>query len=776
MIGKTVSHYTILEELGRGGMGVVYKAEDTRLKRTVALKFLPPEFTRDAQARERFIHEAQAAAALNHTNICTIHEIDEADGRYFIVMELIEGESLKERIASGPLPLDTAVDICRQIAAGLEKAHSQGIVHRDIKSANIMITGDGQVKIMDFGLAKSRGTTQLTKEGTTLGTIQYMSPEQARSGEIDHRTDIWSLGIVLFEMVTGQCPFKGDYDQAVVYSILNEEPAAVTGLRTGVPIELERIVAKCLEKDPVERYQHADEFLADIRRFGRQAEPGVRVPVSKDLKTTKKGLWIAIASIAVIAIAIILAWSRLFREKVDVIDSIAVLPLDNLSGDPGQEYFADGMTEALITELSRIKALKVISRTSVIRYKKTDKTIREIARELDVAAVVEGSTMLVEGKVRITAQLIEAATDHHLWADDFERDLEDVFALQKEVAMTIARRIHVAVTPEEHARLTESRPVDPEVQDLYLKGIYMIDQLTIEAQSKGMEYMKQAITLDPDFAPAYAAMAEAYNNLVVFGSMDRQEGLLKSKEWAERALAIDETLGEAYAMLADIRYLVEWDWEGAEEYFKRAIELNPGFKTAHTWYSVYLTAMGRYAEAVSAIRRARELDPMDMNVRTMASWIFAMAGKNEQAVAVAEETLDMGFDHPFLHNILARVYIVSGKIEAGLEEAHKGAELSSDSLARYQLSWMYALAGKTDEAVTRLEETLKLPKKNDLIVANIILTYIFLGNRDAAFEWLDVAYENRNYIIVDLKGDWRFDPIRDDPRFDDLLKRMKLVQ
>ena len=785
MIGKTISHYKILEELGRGGMGVVYLAEDTKLDRKVALKFLPPELGRDKDAKERFVHEAKAAAALNHANICTVHEIDEHEGRMFIAMEYVGGSSLKEAVANAPLALERSVDVAIQIAQGLVEAHEKGIVHRDIKPANIMVTSRGGVKIMDFGLAKLRNQVGLTKEGTTLGTVGYMSPEQARGGDVDRRTDIWSLGAVLYEMITGRVPFKGEYEQAVIYSILNTEPEPVTSLRTGVPMELERIVMKSLAKDPDERYQHIDEMLVDLRQVARQLGPvgysATRISGSAGIRTgtqKSKTRWPFIAAIVLVTVIALLMVGRgyLFEGKAKVIDSIAVLPLDNLSGDPEQEYFADGMTEALITELSRIKALKVISRTSVMRYKDTDKSLKEIARELDVAAVVEGSAMLVGGRIRITAQLIEADTDHHIWADDYERSFEDVITLQKEVARAIAREVQVAVTPEEEASLAQVRPIDPEAHALYLKGLYFTKQWGVEDQNKAIGYFEQAIAIDSSFALAYVGIAEAYNNLFSFSQDLNEEYLHESKEWAERALDIDETRGLAYAMLADYRFLVEWDFEGAEEDFKRSIELAPGNPTAHSWYANFLFTMGRREEAIAEARRSRQLDPMDVRLGVNEAFMLTHFGEYDRAEQAIMELLDEGVSESRLHYLLALVYVQTGRNEEALEELDKAEELMGDNVEYFERAYYYAKMGREEEARKMLDEIIAMPKKGDRAIRIIITTAVVIGDYDLAIEWIERAYDVRYNYAVFLMGIVDLEPLQDDPRYQDIIRKMGIYK
>ena len=602
MIGQSISHYKILEKLGEGGMGVVYKAEDTKLKRTVALKFLPSDITRDADAKERFLHEAQAASALNHPNICGIHTIEEFEGQQFIDMEFVEGVTLREKIAQcrakSLFALQDAIQYAIQIGEGLNAAHKKGIVHRDIKPDNIMLTDEGLVKIMDFGLAKLKGKSKLTKTHSTLGTLSYMSPEQARGEEVDQRTDIFSLGAVMYELITGRRPFKGEHDAAIMYSLMNEIPEPLARYKSSIPDDLQRVADKALSKEKEERYQHVDEMVADLKLIKKQLESGILTTKSLTPYKILKIPWYAYASVGIIILIFILSKFVLFTATEKPITSIAVLPFQNFSNDPEQEYFSDGMTEALISELSQIKALRVISRTSIVRFKKTNKSLPEIASELGVDAVVEGSVQRVKNDVRITAQLVKAQPEQHLWANDFTRNIQNILTLQSEVAQAIANEIKIAVTPEERQQLAIARPVDPEAHEAYLKGRYFIHKLTEADVRKGISYFEQAIGRDSNYAPAYAGLAEAYDYLWTLGTIKSKDVFPIIKKYAVKAQSIDETLADPYAILGDIE-LAQWNFESSERNYKRAVGLNQNYATGHAYYAWYLLMMKRYDEALT---------------------------------------------------------------------------------------------------------------------------------------------------------------------------------
>ena len=587
LVGRKVSHYTILERLGEGGMGVVYKAEDDLLRRTVALKFLPPSLVSDAEANARFLHEAQAASALDHPNICAIHEIGRTDdGRTFICMAFYDGETLRKKIARGPLRIGEALDIVTQIARGLERAHDRGIVHRDLKPANILITGDGTAKIVDFGLAKLSGRTVLTREGVTLGTVYYMSPEQVRGEPADRRTDIWSLGVLLYEMVVGRRPFEGENENVVSYSILNAAPEPVTALRTGVPMELEKIIDKCIEKKPDDRFQHVGEFLVDVRHAMKSADPATRkageFPGPEKNRHLRKR-WILFPAFTVVTALVVFGAYRLMRAPGRVSaasmrqKSIAVLPFASISKSPDDEIFADGIHDDILGQLSKIRDMRVIGRTSMVQYKDTKKRLREIGKELEAGYILEGTVRHSSQKIRITAQLIEAETEGDLWADNYDRGFADVFAVQSEIARKIAASLRSVLSPQEESALETRLTLNEEAYEYYLKGNYYWDNsTTTEGNKRAAEFFQKATELDPGFAVAFACVSKANSGLYYTGQDRNPDRRLKS----EKALATASDLGPDLPEVHHARglYYAELrnDPESALKEYRLALEKRPG--------------------------------------------------------------------------------------------------------------------------------------------------------------------------------------------------------
>jgi len=782
MIGKTIAHYKILEKLGEGGMGVVYKAEDTKLQRMVALKFLPQEWTRDPDAKARFMNEARAASALDHHNICNIHEIDETeDGQLFISMAFYEGETIREKIEGGPLKLDEAIDLAIQIADGLDIAHQKTIVHRDLKPANVLVTERGVAKIVDFGLAKLAGRTMLTKEGITLGTASYMSPEQARGEVVDHRTDIFSFGVLLYEMLTGQLPFKGDYEAAVLYSILHEDPEPVTALRSGVPMELERVVNKTLAKKTDERYQNVADIRVDLKALHNVPEK--KTAVGTGPKTAPGKRYFVYGAAAILAILLILAGRQFFAGGSKTIDSIAVLPLVNLSGETDQDFFTAGMHEALISELSKISALRTISRTSVMQYKETVKTIPEIAAELDVDAVVTGSAFRSGETVRITVQLMAARPEKHLWSQTFDRDLVDVLLLHSEVARQIASEIQIKVTRDEESQLRNAVAVKTEAYENYLLGRhYLRIRLGSENLWQAMEHFERAIEIDSTFAPAHAGLAFTYYRLGGrYNIIAPEDSWPKVREYAAKALALNEGLAEAHTALALVKQGYEWDWIGAEKEYRHAMELNPNSVEVLGDYARFLAMRGRKKEAVALLQKAIKLDP---NAKGRPIRVARYSGRLEEAIQLALIESESEPEETSWHFRLAKYYTEVGKydkaikhlqIQISLMKSDEVDEAEVDEVAL--LGHLYGRIGRRAQALEMLERLDELSRQGKY-VSPALKAWIYAGlnDRDNAILWLTKGYEARAHRmglgIISFK--YVFEPIADDPRFKDLLRKMNL--
>jgi eukaryotic-like serine/threonine-protein kinase len=792
--GTRLGPYEILSPLGAGGMGEVYRARDTRLGREVAVKVLPTVFSADQDRLRRFEQEARAAGVLNHPNITAVYDIGTHFGAPYVVSELLDGETLRERLAGASLPVRKATDYATQIAEGLAAAQEKGIVHRDLKPENLFVTKDGRIKILDFGLAKlmhteiaSAGATKAptltaaTEPGVVMGTVGYMSPEQVRGQPADHRSDIFAFGAMLYEMLSGQRAFGGATAADTMSAILKEEPPELARSRADIPPALEHIVRRCLEKSREERFQSARDLAFALRETSSAsaASQSVSLPVPR----SRSILWLAPLGLVVLLAALIAVnvgglRERLFRGGQPArIRSLAVLPLENLSRDPEQEYFADGMTEELITDLGKIRALRVISRTSAMRYKRSKKSVQEIARELDVDALVEGSVLRSGSRVRITTQLIHAATDQHLWSESYERDLKDVLALQSEVARSIAQQIKVALTPQEKARLAEARPVDPEAHQLYLKGRYYASKNTQEAVQKALEYIKQSIDRDPAYAVAYAALANTYAGLGTTGidALPPRETMPRAKAAALKALELDDTLAEAHANLGLVRWAYDWDWPAAEKDLKRAIELNPGLAMAHLRYANYLCSLGRFDEAVVEDKRALELDPLSLIINHAQGWPYHLSRRFDQAIERYRKTLEMEPNFARTHLRLGEVYAAKGMYREAIAEYQKFSSLGGGStMAPALIGDARALAGERQGALRAIEELTAESKRRYVPSYHFAIVHAGLSDKDQAFVWLDRAYEERSQFLVDLRFEPILDPLRSDPRFADLIRRVGL--
>jgi eukaryotic-like serine/threonine-protein kinase len=767
--------YEMLEELGRGGMGIVYKAVDKKLKRTVALKFLPWEWTSNPQAKERFAREAQAAAALDHPHICTVHEIDEAEGRMFISMAFVEGETLKTRIARGPLKIEESLDLALQVAEGLREAHAKGIVHRDIKSANIMVMANGQAKIMDFGLARISGGTQLTAEPKTMGTIAYMSPEQSRGETVDHRTDLWSLGVVLYEMVGGRLPFAGEHDLAVMHSILKDEPRPLSAVRPGVPESIETVIERAMEKDPAARYASAEEMIADLKAVSEGLAPArpKRRRKKPSRRKARKVLWAAgLAGALILAAA---AGIIVLSGRTRAVDSIAVLPLENLSGDPGQEYFSEGIHEALITDLGRLSGLKrVIARSSVMRFKGSKASLNEIARQLGVARLITGSVVRAGERVRVTAQLVDPATEAQLWAKSYENDIRDVLSLQNEIVSAIMGEIQVQLSAQDKARLARARRVDPAAYDACLKGRYEWYKLSRDGLDEALRLFTSALEHDPEYAPAYAGIATVWEGYMQQGFIAPSEATPKAKAAALKALQLDDSLAEIQFILAGISTWVDWDWLGAERAFRRAIELNPKYPEPRIYYSQFLYTLQRPQEAIVQAERALELDPLNPLFQGLYAMDLLYAHRYDDAIARLRDTLAKAPGGAIALSTLRTAYHMKRMDKEALEIWTASYEAKGDHEAVQALAAGFKEGGYS-AALRRVAEMFVARSKTAYVTPWQIATlYTRAGDRREALDWLEKAYEIRDLNMPYISIDPIFEFLRSEPRFRDLLKRMKL--
>ncbi|HUF18189.1 MAG TPA: protein kinase [Thermoanaerobaculia bacterium] len=783
--GERLGNYQILEPLGSGGMGEVYRAKDLRLGREVAVKVLSPKIRDDHESLSRFEREARALAALSHRNIAVLHNLEESDGEWFIVMELVEGEGLNRRLARGPLPLEQALEVAAQIAAALDAAHRKGIVHRDLKPANVMLDPHSEVKLLDFGLSKllnlglppEDSTAEwephsLTRSGVVLGTAPYMSPEQVSGKQVDGRTDIWSFGCLLYEMLTGKRPFGGDSFPSMAAAILTNEPDWSL-LPPELPERVKTLLRRCLEKD-VEARLGAISEASRILRPQRSID-SVQV---RPRATLRAGL---IAGSAIAVLLLIVLWKNFDRTTEAVehseIRSIAVLPLVSDSADSGQEYFVDGMTDALINDLARLGLWKVISRTSVMHYKGRSGSLREIARELGVDAVVEGSVLQAGDQVRITARLIHAETEESLWVGTYDRDLKNVLALQREVAQAIATGLKGRLDPQFHSRLGADREVDPEAHRLYLKGRFLWNERTAVSLQEAIRHFRLALERDPTFAPAYGALAETYQLLAGqgIGAWAPSTAFPLTKAAARRAIELDDSLAGAHAALGYTALLWEWDWASSEREFRRALELNPSYANAHFWYAAGLASRGRLEEAIDHAEKGAELDPVSPIIAAGLAWMHYLAGDYDASISVLLPALELHPEFAILHYRLAYAYHHKGLFDEAIHHHRRAVELSgssADMLA--QFAHTLASAGKIQEASSILAQLEERKRTQYVSAYNLALIHVGLGDREAALEWLDQAVLERSWYLPFLAVEPNFRPLHGDPRFHEILNTLRL--
>ena len=794
MIGQAFSHYSITEKLGEGGMGVVYRARDLTLHRDVALKFLALNALGDALARVNILQEARTISALNHPNICTIYEVSEADGQPYLAMEFIEGHTLTHEITTGGMAVEVVVRYGMQLADALAHAHERGVVHRDLKSANVIVTPSGRLKVLDFGLSKrveqkaSEDTTQLDmswdEQHSVTGTLPYIAPELLKGQEADARSDIWALGVLLYEMASGRRPFRGGTAYELSAAILRETPAPIS---PALPPVLQSVIDKCLDKDRGERYHSGGEVRAALEAAGA-AWRSERIPVAAlavhetALRSARaqRRLWYGAGAFAVVVVILAgLLWKASKPRGTPgavpgAIQSLAVLPLENLSGDPTQEYFSDGMTDALITELSHIRKLRVISRTSVMQYKRTQKPVADIARDLNVDAVVEGSVVRANGRVRISAKLIQTPIEQNLWADSYERDFTDVLALQSDVATAIARGIQVELSAPEASQLASRRTVVPEAYEAFLKGRFEAEKRTTEGFSASAQYFREAIAKDPTFAAAYAGLADSLRFVSNYQIRPAEDVIPQARAAAEKALQLDDHLAEAHAALATLRFY-HLEWDGVESEFLRAIALDPGYAPALHWYALYLAALGRREESIAEIKLAREIDPRSLIINANVGWCYYVAGDADRAVEAENTTLRLDPSFVVAHGYLGQAYLQKKMYERAIEEFRTAASLSPGAWSRRaDLANAYAQAGKKEQAQEILSEFLHAPKGQYTSPYDWAMIYAGMGDKQKTLAWLDKAYDERNGRIANLAVHPQFAFLRGTPGFQALLKRMGL--
>ena len=787
--GTRLGAYEILAPLGAGGMGEVYRGKDTRLGREVAVKVVSERLTGDSNALARLQREARAVASLSHPNIVALYDIGSENGVAFIVMELLEGESLNQCIAAGGLPWRGALEIAASIADALASAHGKGVVHRDLKPANIFVTREGHTKVLDFGLAKhdpfrtDELTAGLTRPGETepgivLGTVAYMSPEQAKGEPADHRSDIFSLGCVLYEMLSGRRAFDGGTVPETLAAILRDDPPGLAGSSDRFPSSIGALVRRCLEKKPEQRFQSARDLAFSLREIlGASDSRAVGGYVGADRRFSRRSVALAAACLVLTAGAFWFGAQRQSAGSGARIQSLAVLPLSSLSPDRDQEYFADAMTEELTTRLAKLSTWRVISRTSVMAYRQTQKRTPDIARELGVDAVIEGSVLREGSRVRVTAQLIDGRTDRHMWADTFEREIDSVLAIQNDVARAIARAVDVTPTPEGDHRLTSAtRPVLPAAYDAYIRGRHAWDKRGEADLREAIGLFQQSIDADPTYAPAYTGLADCYAQLGYGSYIAPEDSFPRARAAATRALELDPTLAEAHASLGFVRMYYDWDFTKAEAEYKRAFELNPNYAIAHQWYAYLLTAMERPAgEAEREISIAKRLDPLSVPINIDQAYILHYYDRNEEALRSVRLALEMNPKFPPGYFWLGRIYTSEGRYKEAETALHNIGPLRTWTPAMAVLGYLYAKTGRTNEARNILNEFEDLAH-NDRYASGyaVAVVYAGLGDTERAFASLDAAYRERSHWLVWLKRDPRWNNMRSDGRFQSLVKKVGL--
>jgi serine/threonine-protein kinase len=787
LIGESLSHYRIVEKIGEGGMGVVYRARDTHLDRDVALKVLPDGSLTDRDARARLRQEAMALSKFNHPNIETVYDFDTENGIDFLVVEYLEGATLDQKLGEGPLGFKETLSLGQQLAAGLGAAHEQSVIHRDLKPANLLVMRDGRLKILDFGLAKHLQSTGMSDSAATLlvtrhavGTPAYMAPEQLRGESVDGRTDVFGMGCVLYEFTTGKRAFEGRTGPELSDAILHQPPVVPRAVRAEIHPELERIILKCLEKDCDSRYQSTAEIEVDLRRL-EQSELGAgraRLPSQPQ----RKWVWPAAAMFVLLLGAGLYGLPKLWGPPAAEDNGrqmLAVLPFEDLSSDQDQEYFGDGITEEMLAQLGRLQPerLGVIARTSVMRYKGTQKSIGVIGDELGVDYIIEGSVRREQNRVRVTAQLIQVSDETHVWANSYDGELREILSLQSEMARAIASEIRLTLSARQQQALGAPREVNQEAFEAYLKGRYWWNRRGVAEMQRGIEYFRESIEADPLYAPAYAGLGNSYLMLGSYDALPPHDAFPKAQAAATEALELDETLAEAHACLAYVSLLYEWDWEAAEAGYLKALSLDPNYALGHMWYAIFRSSMGRESESVAAADRALALDPLSLIVGALRGWVLYLNGEDELAVEQCQETLQLDPSFYPAHMFAARAYVHAGRCEDALNSFEESLRNSNDEPSMLpEFAFYLARCGQRDRALEIMEEIQRDRADDYFLPINLALIHSGLGNVDEALTLLEQAVEERYPWVVQLQVDPWWDALRGDPRFAALESRIGFDQ
>jgi eukaryotic-like serine/threonine-protein kinase len=794
MIGQTISHYRIVEQLGAGGMGVVFKAQDSRLERAVALKFLPEKLAQEPQALERFRREARAASALNHPGICTIYDIGEQDGRAFIAMEFIDGETLRNHIHGKALPVAELLELGIQIAEALDAAHTGGIIHRDIKPANIFVTKRGRAKVLDFGLAKliAKGVASADGDadfaggdappdatsivGIISGTPSYMSPEQVRGDDLDARTDIFSLGLVLYEMATGKQAFGGGTGGAVIEAVLTRDPAPVRSINPDIPTRLADIIDTALHKNREQRYQRAADLLSDLQQLKREKDSGWREPDGGPESARRSGADpCATGGIASSRTATPRTGTLRPQRVSKIIGSLAVLPFENASHNPENEYLSDGITGSLINNLATLPKLRVMAQSTVFRYKGREIDPQAIGRELNVRAVLTGRMIESGGALRIGTELVDVATGSQIWGAQFDRKSGDIFTIQDEIANEISGKLRLQLTGAEKKRMVRRHTEDPEAYRLYLRGRHHWNRWTEEGFYRAIGYFQQAVQKDPSYALALTAVAESYVLLGWNSYLPPQEAFAEGKAAAVAALKLDPDSGEAHTPLAAALWLHDWQWLQAESEFKRALELNPCYAPANHYYAEFLMTMGRHEEALTRMKNTLELDPLSLIINVAIGWTCYHARKYDQAVEQLLRTVELDPNYPMTYWILGLIYRKTARYDLAISAGEKSVNLSGGSpLMRAALAQTLAAAGAAEKAIRIVDELNELAKQRYVAPHFFAGILVGLGEHDGALEYLRKSYAEHCHWMIYLPIDPSMDGLRENPRFQDLLQRVGL--